>query len=71
MQPDPARIRWLVSNDRSVWYLLVRPAALLLHETQPAKTVAELARADERLEREFPLIRLPRLGDRSHGVVRP
>jgi alpha-beta hydrolase superfamily lysophospholipase len=32
---------------------------LIAHETQPTKTVAELARADDRLEREFPLITLP------------
>lgn len=33
--------------------------ALIEHETQPTKTVAELVRADERLKREFPLITLP------------
>lgn len=32
---------------------------LIAHEVQPALTVAELVRADERLEREFPLITLP------------
>jgi alpha-beta hydrolase superfamily lysophospholipase len=32
---------------------------LIAHETQPTKTVAEMARADERLRREFPLITLP------------
>ena len=32
---------------------------LIAHETQPTRTVAELARADERLGREFPLITLP------------
>ncbi len=32
---------------------------LIAHETQPTKTVAELARADERLKKEFPLITLP------------
>lgn len=32
---------------------------LIGHETQPTKTVAELVRADERLEKEFPLITLP------------
>jgi alpha-beta hydrolase superfamily lysophospholipase len=32
---------------------------LIAHETQPTQTVAELARADERLKREFPLITLP------------
>jgi alpha-beta hydrolase superfamily lysophospholipase len=32
---------------------------LIAGETQPSQTVAELARADERLAREFPLITLP------------
>jgi alpha-beta hydrolase superfamily lysophospholipase len=32
---------------------------LIANEVQPAKTVAALVRADERLKREFPLIRLP------------
>jgi len=32
---------------------------LIAGEVQPSKTVAELVRADERLEREFPLIKLP------------
>ena len=32
---------------------------LIAREVQPSKTVAELVRADERLEREFPLIKLP------------
>ena len=32
---------------------------LIANEVQPTKTVAELVRADERLEREFPLITLP------------
>src|SRR2546426_610010 len=32
---------------------------LIAHEVQPTRTVAEMARADERLEREFPLITLP------------
>ena len=32
---------------------------LIAHETQPTLTVAELARADERLERDFRLITLP------------
>ena len=32
---------------------------LIAHEVQPTKTVAALARADERLKREFPLIKLP------------
>lgn len=32
---------------------------LLAHEVQPTLTVAELARADERLKKEFPLIKIP------------
>lgn len=32
---------------------------LIAHETQPTKTVAEMARADERLKREFSSITLP------------
>ncbi|MGZ5772980.1 alpha/beta hydrolase [Ramlibacter sp.] len=34
---------------------------LIANEVQPTKTVAELVRADERLRKEFPLIRLPLL----------
>ena len=34
---------------------------LIAHESQPTLTVAELARADDRLKREFPEIRLPLL----------
>jgi alpha-beta hydrolase superfamily lysophospholipase len=32
---------------------------LIAHEVQPAHTVAEMVRADERLKKEFPLITLP------------
>src|SRR5437016_528095 len=32
---------------------------LLANETQPTKTLAEMVRADERLEKEFPRIKLP------------
>jgi acylglycerol lipase len=32
---------------------------LIAHETQPTKTLAEMVRADERLKKEFPLIKLP------------
>src|SRR3954465_10757041 len=32
---------------------------LIAHEVQPTRTAAEMARADERLKREFPLITLP------------
>lgn len=43
---------------------------LIANETEPTKTVAEMARADERLRKEFPLITLPLLilhgtGDRA------
>jgi alpha-beta hydrolase superfamily lysophospholipase len=34
---------------------------LIAHETQPTKTVAAMARADERLKKEFPLVALPLL----------
>jgi alpha-beta hydrolase superfamily lysophospholipase len=34
---------------------------LIAHETQPTKTVAAMVRADERLTREFPSIKLPLL----------
>jgi acylglycerol lipase len=34
---------------------------LIAHETQPTKTVAAMVRADERLEQEFPNLRLPLL----------
>jgi acylglycerol lipase len=32
---------------------------LIAHEVQPTQTVAEMVRADERLKKEFPLIKLP------------
>ena len=32
---------------------------LIAHETQPTQTLAEMVRADERLKREFPLIKVP------------
>ena len=32
---------------------------LIAHETQPTQTVAAMVRADERLKKDFPLIRLP------------
>lgn len=32
---------------------------LLAHEVQPTRTVAEMARADDRLKKEFPLIQIP------------
>ena len=34
---------------------------LIAHETQPTRTVAEMVRADERLEQAFPQVRLPLL----------
>jgi acylglycerol lipase len=40
---------------------------LIAHETQPTRTMAALVRADERLEKEFPLITLPILI--LHGTV--
>ena len=51
---DPARltaaIRFAIQSDAN---------PLIAHETQPTKTVAELARADDRLARELTLITLP------------
>lgn len=44
---DPAAVR--VMNDDP----------LIAHEAQPTRTVAQLVLADERLKREFPLIKLP------------
>ena len=35
--------------------------ALIAHESQPTKTLAEMVRADERLKMEFPLITMPLL----------
>ena len=32
---------------------------LIAHETQPTRTVAEMVRADERLKKEFPQVKLP------------
>jgi alpha-beta hydrolase superfamily lysophospholipase len=32
---------------------------LIAHEVQPTRTAAEMARADDRLKKEFPLITLP------------
>jgi alpha-beta hydrolase superfamily lysophospholipase len=32
---------------------------LIAHETQPTLTLAEMVRADERLKKEFPLMKLP------------
>lgn len=46
---------------------------LLAHESQPTKTVAEMVRADERLEREFSSITLPImiLHGKADKVTRP
>jgi alpha-beta hydrolase superfamily lysophospholipase len=44
---DPARVQAMLDDP------------LIAGEVQPTNTVAELARADERLEREFPQITLP------------
>jgi alpha-beta hydrolase superfamily lysophospholipase len=44
---------------------------LIANEVQPTKTVAEMARADERLKKEFPSIRLPLLilhGTEDHAT---
>jgi alpha-beta hydrolase superfamily lysophospholipase len=44
---------------------------LIVNESQPAETVAEMVRADERLERDFPLITLPVLiihGTEDHAT---
>src|SRR4029077_5288316 len=43
------------SRDQSV-VKAINEDPLIAHETQPTRTVAELARADERLQREFSLI---------------
>lgn len=40
---------------------------LIAHETQPTRTMAALVRADERLKKEFPLVKLPLLI--LHGTV--
>lgn len=46
---------------------------LIAHEVQPTLTVAEMVRADERLKREFPLIKLPVLiiHDKADKVTKP
>ena len=44
---DPAAVRAMIEDP------------LIAGEVQPTNTVAELARADERLSEEFPLITLP------------
>jgi acylglycerol lipase len=48
------------SRDRTVVQAMDNDP-LIAKETEPAKTVAEMGRADKRLEKEFPLIRLPLL----------
>ncbi len=44
---DPAQVAFLNADP------------LIAHETQPTKTVAEMVRADERLKRDFPQIKVP------------
>jgi alpha-beta hydrolase superfamily lysophospholipase len=44
---DPARVAEMNADP------------LIAHEVQPTQTVAEMVRADERLKKEFPLIKLP------------
>lgn len=46
---DPAAVKFMNEDP------------LIAHETQPTKTVAELARFDDRLKREFPNFKLPLL----------
>jgi len=48
----------LFSRDPSV-VRMMNDDPLSAHETQPTLTVAEMARADERLRKEFPMITLP------------
>ena len=43
------------------WVKALNEDPLIAHEVQPTQTVAEMVRADERLEQEFFLIRLPLL----------
>lgn len=42
-----------------VWVKSMNEDPFIAHETQPTRTVAALARADDRLKREFPQITLP------------
>jgi alpha-beta hydrolase superfamily lysophospholipase len=46
------------SRDPS-WVAMMNDDPLIAHEVQPTRTIAEMVRADERLKRDFPLIRLP------------
>ena len=41
------------------WVEMMNNDPLIAHEVQPTKTVAEMVRADERLKKDFPLIKLP------------
>ncbi len=45
----------------AAWVKFLNEDPLIAHEVQPTQTVAEMVRADERLEQEFYLIRLPLL----------
>jgi acylglycerol lipase len=48
------------SRDQN-WVDMLNSDPLIAHEVQPTKTVAEMVRADERLKKDFPLIKLPLL----------
>jgi acylglycerol lipase len=41
------------------WVEMLNADPLIEHEVQPTKTVAEMVRADQRLKKDFPLIKLP------------
>ncbi len=59
-----ARVLHLKNEDFSRDPQVVRALnedPLIAHEVQPTKTVAEMVRADERLKKDFPLVKLPLL----------
>lgn len=41
------------------WVAMMNADSLIAHEVQPTSTVAAMVRADERLKKDFPIIRLP------------
>jgi acylglycerol lipase len=41
------------------WVAMMNADPLIAHEVQPTSTVAAMVRADERLKKDFPIIRLP------------
>jgi len=55
---------WIDDESSAVWIVA---DALTAHERQPARTVAALVRANERLREQFPLIVLPLL--MVHGTA--